>query len=120
MDRIASNRRSTLWICVLLGVVTLGVFWAVGRNDFVIFDDPDYVSSNPVVLQGFSRPGVTWAITTFHASNWHPLTWLSHILDGQLYGSTPAGHHFTNLLLHAANAGLLFLVFNGLTGAPWR
>jgi tetratricopeptide (TPR) repeat protein len=89
------------------------------RHDFVILDDPTYVSENPVVARGLTSDGVRWAFTTFHASNWHPLTWLSHMLDSTLFGSGPAGPHFTNAALHAANSAILFLALRSMTGALW-
>jgi tetratricopeptide (TPR) repeat protein len=82
-----------------------------------MFDDGLYVADNPRVLQGLKWANVIWAFGSYRASNWHPLTWLSHMLDCQLYGSAPAGHHVSSLLLHIANTVLLFLVLAGLTGA---
>jgi tetratricopeptide (TPR) repeat protein len=85
---------------------------------FVAFDDDAYVYDNPQVAAGLGRDGVYWAFSGAHASNWHPLTWLSHMADVELFGSAPKGHHFTNVALHAANAVLLFLLLASLTGAP--
>jgi hypothetical protein len=104
----------------LLGAVVLVVFWPAVHCSFVYFDDPDYVLSNKDIQHGLNWPSIQWAFTTSHTSNWHPLTWVSHILDCQLYGLAPAGHHFTSLLLHVANSVLLFLLLNHLTGALWR
>jgi tetratricopeptide (TPR) repeat protein len=99
----------------LAGVVLLG-FSPVLHNGFVGYDDPDYVTQNPQVAAGLSWRLVAWAFTTAHASNWHPLTWISHALDCSLFGLAPAGHHFTSLLLHAANTALLFLWLSAATG----
>lgn len=103
-----------------LFLVTVFVFWPATRCDFVHYDDPDYVSANRHVQQGLTRESVRWAFTTSHASNWHPLTWLSHMLDYQLFGPTPRGHHATSVLLHGLNAALAFLVFRQWTGSVGR
>jgi Flp pilus assembly protein TadD len=107
-------------LCLLLVAVTLAVYWPVLRCDFVNYDDPDYFFSNPHVLAGLSSSNLVWAFCTGHAGNWHPLTWLSLMLDRELFGPGPAGPHFTNLLFHLANTVLLFLLFRRLTRAPWR
>jgi tetratricopeptide (TPR) repeat protein len=103
--------------------LVLAVFLVFGqtlRHDFVTFDDVPYVVSNPVVLHGLTGNGVIWAFTEHHyCHNWHPLTWLSHMLDCQLYGLRPAGHHLSNVLLHTAAAVLLFLVLLRMTGDLW-
>lgn len=83
-------------------------------------DDPHYVSDNAVVQRGLTIEGVRWAFTTMHASNWHPLTWLSHMLDCELFGSDPGAHHATNAVLHVASGLLAWLAFARLTGKPWR
>jgi tetratricopeptide (TPR) repeat protein len=103
-----------------LAAVTFAVFAPALDGDFVNFDDPDYVSRNPYVMRGLTADGVRWAFTAFHTSNWHPLTWLSLQLDATVWGPGPRGFHRTNVLLHAANAALLFLAVRGLTGAFWR
>ena len=113
---MAAPSSNKLLICCGLIVLTLLVFRPVVGHDFVFFDDDVYVTHNPHIQQGVSPSGVRWAFTTFHAANWHPLTWLSHMLDVQCYGPNPAGHHSTNLILHAFNAALLFLVLVRMTG----
>ena len=114
------NRWRTAGVCLLLGLATLAVYWPVTGHGFVNYDDNDYVSENPLVARGLSVQGVVWALTHFHASNWHPLTWLSHMLDCQFYGlQHPGGHHLTSLLLHTVSAILLFLVLRGMTGDFW-
>ena len=107
-------------ICLLLAGMTLAVFGQTLGHGFINCDDGTYVYENPVVQQGLTWRGLTWAFTGAHASNWHPLTWLSHMLDCQLYGLHPAGHHLTNVLLHTATVIALFLVLWQLTGARWR
>ena len=101
-------------------LATFALFLPTTRNDFVNYDDPDYVTSNPHVSSGLAWPNVTWAFRTSHASNWHPLTWLSHMLDCQLFGQQPWGHHLVNVLFHTANAVLLFLLLRRMTGALGR
>ncbi|HWW02647.1 MAG TPA: tetratricopeptide repeat protein [Candidatus Acidoferrum sp.] len=112
--------RSPAFDCVLLALATLLAFGAVGFNDFVNYDDPDYVTANAHVQTGLTLANITWAFTTGHASNWHPLTWLSHMLDCQLFGIRPGPQHLVNLAFHIANTLLLFLVLRRLTGAHWR
>src|ERR1051325_10789331 len=103
-----------------LAVSTLAVFWAVQQNDFVNLDDQVYVTDNEHVRGGLTWENVRWAFGNLEAGFWHPLTWLSIILDCQLYGLKPGGHHLTSLLLHATNVVLLFAVLRRLTGAAWR
>src|SRR5215510_9369345 len=113
------RRRQTLLICLLLALAILGAYWPVIRYDFVNLDDFDYVKENPQVTAGLSWHGVAWAFGTGHSGNWHPLTWLSHMLDAQLYGLNAGGHHATNVLFHIANTLLLFLLFKRMTGELW-
>jgi tetratricopeptide (TPR) repeat protein len=107
-------------VCVALALLTLLAFSQALGDKFVNFDDSDYVYENPVVMAGLTKASVAWAFTHIHSANWHPLTWLSHELDCQIYGINPAGHHLTNVLLHAANVVLLFLLLRQMTGAHWR
>jgi tetratricopeptide (TPR) repeat protein len=113
-------RREHWVICALLGAAVLAAFWPALRCGFVNYDDPAYVTENWHVRHGLNGPDIRWAFTAAAASNWHPLTWLSHMLDCQWYGLQPAGHHLTSLLLHVANSVLLFLLLNRMTGALWR
>jgi len=115
-----STTTSTVLLAALLIAATIAIFLPVTTFDFIYYDDDTYVFENPAVQQGITGESITWAFTTNHASNWHPLTWLSHMLDCTLFGLNPAGHHLTNLLLHAANAMLLFLLLLGMTGARWQ
>jgi len=109
-----------LGISLFLLVAVLAVFWPLQDHGFVNFDDGTYICNNSQVRNGLTWHGLVWAVTTTHANFWHPLTWLSHMLDCELYGLNPAGHHLTNLLVHMANALLLFLVFQRMTHAIWK
>jgi hypothetical protein len=115
-----NEKRNKLICAVLLALITAGVYRPVTGFDFTNYDDPDYIIYNPMVQHGVTEQSVAWAFTTDHASNWHPLTWISHTLDCDLYGLKPGGHHLTSLLFHVANTVLLFLLLEGLTGAMWR
>ncbi len=96
------------------------VYWPVGSFEFVRFDDDKYVMENPVVRNGLSLEGIRWAFTSFEHSNWHPLTWLSHMLDVQWFGLDAGRHHQVNLLLHILNTLILFVVLRRMTGALWK
>ncbi|MGA3285011.1 MAG: tetratricopeptide repeat protein [Verrucomicrobiota bacterium] len=108
------------FLCLLLVAATLAGFWPAIHCDFLNYDDPDYFTFNTHVLTGLTPGNVVWAFTTGHASNWHPVTWLSLMLDAELFGKGPVGPHLTNLLFHAANTVLLFLLLWRLTTATWR
>ena len=114
------NKKYFYIICLFLVVATLAVYWQVLDNDFVIFDDDVYVTENAHVHKGVTFDGLTWAFTSSHSSNWHPLTWISHMIDCQLYGLNPRGHHITSLLFHVANTLLLLLILLRMTGALWQ
>jgi tetratricopeptide (TPR) repeat protein len=101
-------------------VLVLAVYWQVGGHSFVNYDDSEYVYENPQVQRGLSKEGVSWAFTTFHAANWHPLTWISHMTDVQLFGLDAGWHHRVNVLFHLANTALLFLVLWRMTGGLWQ
>lgn len=103
-----------------LAAVTLLALWPLLGARFIDFDDDVYVTSNPHVVAGLTAEGVAWAFTTLTNGNWHPLTWLSHMLDVQIFGLVPAGHHATSLLLHALAVALLFLAIESMTGATGR
>src|SRR5207244_2242910 len=93
-------KRYCLWLSLVLGVIVLAVFSPVIHHEFIKFDDGEYITENPHVLTGLTWQNVSWAFSTTHASNWHPLTWLSHMLDAQLFGLEPGWHHLVSLLLH--------------------
>jgi tetratricopeptide (TPR) repeat protein len=107
---------------VVAGLIALTVaaYWPVWQFDFVAIDDPQYVSANPHLAGGLSPSSVAWAFTSGREANWHPLTWISHLVDVELYGLNAGGHHVTNLILHAANTLLLFGLLRRMTGAPGR
>jgi tetratricopeptide (TPR) repeat protein len=107
-------------VCLVLFAVVVLAFWPVRRFDYVNYDDPDYVTANSHVQTGLNWENVRWAFTSGHASNWHPLTWLSHMLDWQLFGNAPGAQHLVSVGFHAANTALLFLVLRRMTGAHWR
>src|ERR1019366_7619754 len=117
--KLTKNQLSAL-ICLALALVTTALYWPITHHNFVNFDDDDYITNNSHVQAGLTWVGVIWAFQSGAAANWHPLTWLSHMLDCQLYGLNPGGHHSTNLLFHVANTLLLFLLLKQLTGALWR
>ncbi len=119
MDRIPAKHTSLL-IC---GALTLLIFTTFGKtihHSFINYDDDKYITKNPRVQQGLTFENIGWAFTSKHASNWHPITWLSHMLDCQLFGLDPRGHYFTNVLLHIANTLLLFAILKMMTGAVWQ
>ena len=107
-------------LCLLLTVMTLAVFLPVARHGYVNYDDSDYVTANRHVQSGLTWENVVWAFKSGHASNWHPLTWISHMLDAQLFGDKPGAQHLVNLGLHIADTLLLFLLLRRMTGALWR
>lgn len=110
----------TRLILLLLVLLTIMVYLPVLRCDFINFDDQVYVTDNPHVQAGWTWAGLKWAFTTWYGSNWHPLTWLSHMTDCELFGVNPAAHHAMNVLFHAANAAVLFLLLLRLFPAsPW-
>jgi Flp pilus assembly protein TadD len=110
---------STL-LSTLLLLVVLGAFLPALRNGFVDYDDNLYITENSHIQSGLTWESIRWAFRSTDAANWHPLTWLSHILDCQLFGLRPWGHHLTNVLFHAANTMLLFVILRKMTGAVWR
>jgi tetratricopeptide (TPR) repeat protein len=112
--------KTHVWIALGLIVATLAVYWQVAYHDFINFDDPDYVTENPNVQSGLTANSIVWAFTTRHASNWHPLTWISHMIDYQLWGLNAGPHHLTNVLLHTASTLLLFFFLKRITGAAWK
>ncbi len=123
MDVNAASKRGrcySMLVCALLGSATLAVYWPVRQFEFINFDDPQYVTENAHLQVGLNARAIAWAFQAGYAANWHPLTWISHMLDVQLFGLNPAGHHLTSLLFHTANTILLFLLLRQMTGAQWR
>ena len=119
-NRISNYWSSPLAICIFLVAIVWAVFGQTRGHDFINYDDDLYVYDNPQVMSGITLPGMKWAFTGSHAQNWHPLTTISHMLDCQIYGAKPAGHHLTNVALHSLAVVLLFLVLRQMTGALWR
>ncbi len=117
---MARSRFSAWLVAVLLLLVTVFLYWPVTRCDFVNYDDQGYVTENPHVQGDLNWEGVKWAFLNPVVANWHPLTVLSHMVDCQLFGLNPWGHHLTSLLLHAVNTLLVFFLLRTLTGALWR
>ena len=116
---LSSTQKQTVVLCALLLAVTAVFYFPVGRNAFVNFDDDHYITGNPHVIAGLSWQTVQWAFTQFYEANWHPLTWLSHALDCQLFGLNPAGLHYENVVWHGINAVLIFLLLMSATGRRW-
>ncbi len=107
---------------LVVGFLLLAVVFVFGQtlhHEFINFDDNDYVYQNPHVQRGLTTEAIGWASTADRANNWHPLTWVSHMLDCRIFGLQAGGHHLTSLLLHAANAILLFLLLRRMTGDLW-
>lgn len=107
-------------ICLVLVIATVAVYWRVRGFDFVNFDDPDYISENPMIRGGLTFKSVVWAFTHYYSGNWHPATWISLMLDCQIFGLHSGGSHLVNVAFHAANTVLLFILLHRLTGALWR
>ncbi len=114
------NRRQEIIICIFLIVASLVVYWQITNHEFINYDDGIYVTENPHVQSGLTFKSIKWAFTTGRAANWHPVTWLSHMLDIELYGLNPMGHHWMNLQIHIINSILLFIVLKMMTGAVWK
>jgi tetratricopeptide (TPR) repeat protein len=119
-NNVRSNWYYKTGITFFLFASILAVYWQVGGHDFLLYDDPEYITENPYIQHGLTIDSIKWAFTSFHACNWHPLTWLSHIVDVELFGMNPTGHHFVNIALHFLNSTLLFLLLNRYTDFLWR
>jgi protein O-mannosyl-transferase len=117
LGRLAWPRDALL--CAGLALVIATAYWPLAGNDFINYDDDDYVVQNELVNQGLSVHSVRWAMTSMERANWHPLTWISHMLDCQLFGLSPMGHHLMSLGLHTANSMLLYLVLIRMTRVVW-
>jgi len=114
------NVRLDVWISLFFVISILCVYWPVRNFSFVNFDDRQYVTDNYHVQAGLTLKSIRWSFSATHASNWHPLTWLSHMLDCQIYGMNPGHHHMTNVLLHILNTLLLFFIFKRISGSRWK
>lgn len=111
---------SRYWLSLALLIIAVLPYFGVWNFEFVSFDDPDYISGNPQVLAGLTWDSVKWAMTANDFANWHPLTWISHMLDVTLFGPNPGAHHLTNVSLHAINTVLLFGFLASATGCAGR
>jgi tetratricopeptide (TPR) repeat protein len=118
--KILGTSRYAVFICLFLVVVTLIVYLQVASHGFVTFDDGLYITENIRVRGGITLENIAWSFTTTHSSNWHPLTWMSHMLDVSLFGMHPGSHHLVSLFFHLANSLLLFFVFRQMTGDIWQ
>ncbi|MCJ7538111.1 MAG: tetratricopeptide repeat protein [Desulfobacterales bacterium] len=112
--------RWSFLVCLLLVLINLAAYWQVKNHEFIDYDDIFYVVENQHVRSGLNQRTLVWAFKSTELANWHPLTWVSHLLDVRLYGLQPGPHHLTNLLLHILNTILLFLILMQMTGAIWR
>lgn len=119
MEMPRDRRMDGLMILALAGLIA-AVYLQTLNHPFTHFDDTIYITENPHVREGFSTKGLAWAFTTSTGGYWNPLTWLSHMLDVELFGMESGGHHAVNMLLHWGSAILLFLALRGMTGAYWR
>ncbi len=116
----SSARTRSLVLSLLLALLTLAVYHPIVHNAFINVDDNGYVTENIHVHAGLGLATLKWALTTFDCENWHPVTWLSHVVDWELFGKNAAGHHYMSALIHALNAILLFLLLQRVTGFTWR
>jgi len=120
IGRQGGRGRDRLLLAIVLALMVPAVFWPVSRHDFLNYDDNTYVTDNPRVAAGLTWEGTRWAFTATRAANWHPVTWLSHMLDTELFGLDPGRHHLVNVLFHTLNTVALFLLLTAMTGTLWR
>ena len=116
---LAIFARPDLFIVLGLAVITFGIYAQVIRHQFITLDDDWYIKNNPMVNRGVTLAGLAWAFTTFYEANWHPLTWIAHMIDSQLFGLNAGGHLLVNVLIHVANTLLVFAVLSRTTHARW-
>ena len=107
-------------LCALLGIAVLIVYGQVIGHEFLLYDDKQYVYQNQMVLRGVTPESIHWAFSTLYASNWHPVTWLSHMLDQEIFGPNSRAQHLVNVLIHLLNSILLFTILRKMTGSTWR
>src|SRR5438552_9114905 len=118
-SHITTLERADLLILLGLAVVTFGIYAQVIGHRFIVTDDLSYIERNPILNRGVTLGGLAWAFTTFHEGNWHPLTWIAHMIDSQLFGTVAGGHLLVNALIHAANTLLVFWFLLRTTHARW-
>jgi len=116
----AKRQSESVWIVLGLALLNVAVYWQLTRYQFLNFDDDAYITDNPSVAAGLTWDGVRWAFTAIDYFYWQPLTWLSHMLDCQLFGLNAGSHHFTNVAIHLINAVLVFALLRRMTGFSWR
>ena len=116
----SNENRNRIPVFAALAVLCLIIYAQTFGFDFIYLDDNEYVFDNPYVTNGLNLVDFKWALTAFHAANWHPLTWLSHQLDASMFGANAGGHHAVNVVFHIINSMLLFVVVNKLTNAFWK
>jgi tetratricopeptide (TPR) repeat protein len=120
MNDERADKKFFLFACLALALGTLALYWPVTGYPFINFDDPEYIYENPVTQAGLTWHGFIWAFDGIHVGNWHPASWLSHMVDCQLFGLNAGGHHLVNVLFHIANTLLLFAFLRAATGCNWR
>src|SRR5688572_30722607 len=118
----STGRRRSVGICLILMLLTLAVYLPVKNFDFINYDDYDYITQNPHIQSGVTKQELVWAFSRISgdATYWHPVTWISHMIDRQFFGLDAGAHHLINVLIHIVDVVLLFLVFQKLTGTFWR
>jgi len=116
---ISRQKKIVLWICLCIALLTFAVYGQARNHAFIDFDDYEYITENPHVRSGLNMDNVVWAFTSYHSNNWHPITWISHMADVQIFGLNPAGHHLVNVFLHILNTILLLLLLRRMTGDLW-
>ena len=119
MNQVRQRQLLKYFICTALAVITFAAYTSVANSLFIALDDRNYIIGNFAIQQGFTWHAIKWAFTSFYSSNWHPLTWLSHMLDWRFYGLDPAEPHLVNLVIHIANSVLVFLLFQNITAKLW-
>ena len=119
-NRFIQRTNGTFWICLLLFGLTVLTFFPSLKTDFQFNDENAELLNNTHVNSGLGWQNLRWALFSLEYANWYPLTWISHMLDFQVFGNHPWGHHLTSVLLHALNAALVFVLLRSLTGAIWR
>ncbi|MDI6686587.1 MAG: hypothetical protein QME06_00005, partial [Desulfobacterales bacterium] len=113
------NTRYDILICLLLVIATLTAYWQVMNYPFINFDDDSYILKNHFVQKGLTWEGISWAFSFKSSTYWHPVVWLSHMLDCHIYGLIPGMHHTVGLIFHIVNSTLVFMVLKQTTGALW-
>ena len=119
-NKTRGTSRHAVFICLLLVIVTLPAYLQVASHQFVTFDDGLYITENIRIQNGINLENIAWSFTTTHSSNWHPLTWMSHLLDVSLFDMHSGSHHLVSLFFHLLNSLLLFFAFRQMTADMWQ